>query len=51
MKEITCETCGKLMPIGEGDHLCDEDPTMLVLSNYTATDDYFWCGGRCWEEK
>lgn len=50
MKEISCETCGKLIPIGERDHLCEEDPTSMVLADYSETDDYFWCKGRCWEE-
>lgn len=47
----TCETCGCLLPIGEGDHLCDEDYTKTVLEEYTPTDDYCWCCGELWEEK
>lgn len=41
-----CEMCTNFIPIGEGDHICDEDPTMKVVSDYAPTDEYLWCGGK-----
>lgn len=51
----TCETCEHCLPIGEGDHICDESyagaSAKLVLEEYIAGDDYFWCKGKKWEER
>lgn len=38
------------IPIGEGDHIC-EDNLLMVMSEYEPTENYFRCGGRKWEEK
>lgn len=46
-----CETCGELTPIGEGDHICGEDPFKMPVSEYQQTEDYLWCGGRKWHSK
>lgn len=46
-----CETCVNFLPIGEGDHICEEDPTIMPVSGYEPTEDYFQCGGRKWKEK
>lgn len=46
-----CETCMNLLPIGEGDHLCDASDLVLVIEGYSPTDDYYWCCGKNWEEK
>lgn len=43
-----CDTCPKMLPIGEGDHICDEDPTKMVLEDYIIADDYCWCKGKYW---
>lgn len=49
-----CETCANMLPIGEGDHICEEcegsdgTPAALILDNYNPAEDYFICGGRCW---
>ena len=49
-----CETCANMLPIGEGDHICDNylnhdgSPAALILENYIPTDAYFICGGRQW---
>lgn len=51
MKDISCETCGNLIPLGEGDHMCDVDPSQLVLEDYEQTEDYFWCHGKYWKER
>ena len=40
-----CENCGNLIPIGEGDHICDAEIGRMPLSDYIPTDDYLWCGG------
>lgn len=45
-KDRCCETCAKCIPIGEGDHICDEDATQLVLEDYSPTDGYMWCCGK-----
>lgn len=50
-REKNCENCFNLLPIGEGDHVCNADASKMVLDGYTPTDEYFWCGGRCWEEQ
>ena len=49
--EKCCENCGNLVPICEGDLICEEDPTQLVLDGYVPTDGYIWCEGRYWKEK
>lgn len=49
-EEKCCENCGNLCPIGEGDHICEEDPCTMVLGGYVPTDDYFWCDGTEWRE-
>ena len=44
---INCENC---IPIGEGDHICTElDEPILVIEEYEPTDDYFACGGSCYD--
>ena len=42
-KKKKCEECSCLIPIGEGDHICDNDPTKMVLCEYEPTEDYGWC--------
>lgn len=42
---LRCECCDNFDPIGEGDHICDEDPTKMPVADYTPTEDYFWCKG------
>ena len=41
-----CKNCANLIPIGEGDHICDAEPGRMPLSEYLPTEDYLWCGGR-----
>lgn len=45
-----CEYCMNCIPIGEGDHICNEckEPKM-VISDYVPTDEYMACGGRFFE--
>ncbi|MBC5689747.1 hypothetical protein H8S37_12550 [Mediterraneibacter sp. NSJ-55] len=47
-QEKCCNTCGKCIPIGEGEH---KNPTLIVLEDYLSAEDFFWCGGRYWEGK
>lgn len=42
---LQCEKCEEFTPIGEGDHICGEDPCRMPVSDYTPTSDYFWCKG------
>lgn len=46
-----CESCSNLIPIGEGDHICNEcgDMPAMVISDYTPTDEYMKCGGGRYE--
>lgn len=46
-----CESCSNLIPIGEGDHICNEcgDMPAMVISDYVPTDEYMKCGGRRYE--
>lgn len=44
-----CETCQHFLPIGEGDHICEESLSMVV-SEYEPTEEYFCCGGGKWVE-
>jgi len=49
-ENICCLTCENLLPIGEGDHLCDAaDAPTLVLADYEPTEDFFWCGSSEYE--
>lgn len=41
--------CAHLVPIGEGDHVCDCDERRVVLADYMPSDDYFWCKGKKFE--
>ncbi len=45
-----CETCANLLPIGDGDHICDASSPVMVMEDYEPTDDYCWCKGKHWEE-
>lgn len=51
MKDICCETCANLIPLGEGDCMCDADPSQLVMEKFAPADDYYWCCGREWMER
>lgn len=45
----TCdEQCEHFSYVGEGDSVCmKEMPPVLVMDDWTPTDDFFWCGGKC----
>ena len=49
-----CLYCIHCIPIGEGDHICDAfDEPVLILEDYTPTDDFLKCGTsehETWDE-
>lgn len=47
----SCDMCVNCLPIGEGDHICEEEIGKFVLEDYAPTDDYFWCGGKYFVER
>lgn len=49
-----CANCGNALYVGEGDTACITyqeglPEAKLILDDWTPTDDYFWCDGKCWE--
>ena len=50
-RDIGCESCENLIPIGEGDHICYEcgEPIMPICE-YEATEEYMKCRGRKYAE-
>ncbi|MCI9626494.1 MAG: hypothetical protein HFI90_06900 [Clostridia bacterium] len=44
-----CENCENFIPIGEGDHICIAGMPIIVVEEYTPTEDYFWCKGKRFE--
>ena len=43
-----CETCGHLIPCGDGDHVCGTLSECVPIVDYQPSDDYFKCGGKRW---
>lgn len=47
--EKNCMNCMACVPIGGGDHICDEAAApCLVLEGYAPSDAFMWCEGRKW---
>lgn len=46
----TCLDCDNCQYIGEGDHICDLDMT-LVIDEWTPTEDFCKCGGKEFVER
>lgn len=44
---IDCEHC---LPIGEGDHWCDEE-LEIVIEDYVPNEKYLCCGGNSFERR
>lgn len=42
MSNKRCEECDNCVPVGEGDHICDNN-NKLVIEEYIPTDDYGFC--------
>lgn len=40
-----CENCVNCLPVGDGDYICNMDPSKVVLEEYSFSADYFWCSG------
>lgn len=47
------DSCPNFNYIGEGDAICDKDPTHLVMEDWTPTENFLRCqtGGRKEEDK
>ena len=45
-----CSTCENAIPIGGGDHVCEEcgGIPVVVLSDYAPTDQYLACKGKAY---
>lgn len=42
-----CETCNHCIPVGEGNHICDETGIpVFVIEDYEPGAKYLWCDGR-----
>lgn len=39
----TCSNCEECNYIGEGDSICDNDPTKVVISDWVPTEHFNWC--------
>lgn len=45
-----CLTCSNCIPIGEGNHICNEcGAPVIVISDYAPAEDYLKCGGIHYE--
>lgn len=53
-KNRCCENCANLIPIGDGDHICDGydySAPVMPISEYEWTDEYYKCYGEYFIEK
>ena len=48
----TCETCSNAVYCGDGCHICLEskEGPKWVIEDWGPTGDYYWCGGRKYED-
>lgn len=48
-----CYDCDHCQYIGEGDYICDVDITeaVVVVEDWSPTEDYYYCGGKEFTEK
>lgn len=48
-----CSTCENAIPIGDGDHVCEEcrDIPTIVISDYIPTDKYLACKGKAYVKR
>lgn len=48
-----CSSCDNAIPIGEGDHICEEcgGIPVVVLSDYMPTDQYLACKGKAYSRR
>lgn len=40
------DSCPNFNYIGEGDAICDKDPTKLVMEDWTPAESFLWCQAR-----
>lgn len=51
MRYPECESCANLIPIGEGDHICNEcGEPKVVIEDYFAASSYLMCDGEHYVE-
>ena len=48
-KPKMCQDCEHCIYICDGDFICDMDEPVLVMEDYTPTEDYLYCGGVDYE--
>lgn len=48
-KPKMCQNCEHCVYICEGDFICDMDEPILVMEDYTPTEDYLYCDGVDYE--
>lgn len=42
--DLICnDHCPDFCYIGDGDAICDKDPSKIVLSDWVPTEDFCWC--------
>lgn len=46
-----CTNCGHCVYICEGDFICDKDEPILVMSDFTPTNDFYYCNGTNWKSE
>lgn len=46
-----CNTCVNCVYIGEGDFICDVNEPILVLEDFTPTEDFMSCNGVDYESE
>ena len=45
-----CNNCAEKLYVGDGDNICGENPTMLVIEDFGCpAEDYLWCDGDLWK--
>lgn len=45
-----CLNCANCIYIGEGCSICDVDEPVVVLEDFTPTENYWKCAGCDWED-
>lgn len=48
---MSCEECTNCRYVGTGGHACLCDVPKMVINQREKTKDYFWCGGKKFNDK
>jgi len=46
-----CNTCVNCVYIGEGDFICDYEEPVLIMEDFTPSDDFMYCNGENYESE